>query len=187
MQKGEIVDFEIKIKLNPPDLWLDLWTWPQPKIWLFIRFSDKIWPWPLTFYLDLWPLTLTLTLALDLTSKLSLVVDFHTKLKRLWHLFFVARTAKPLFWGKRRCKLEKVSIFRKNAKRQNCRVWFCWRLWWYFQYLVDLFWQNANYFWLLTLVLIKSRCKIAKVWIFRQNSKRQNCRDWNLITKCKDG
>ena len=81
---------------------------------------------------DLWPLTLTLTLTfdldldlelwpwpftfdLDLTSKFSLVVDFHTKLERLRPLFFVARTAKPLFWGKSRCKLAKVSIFRQNS------------------------------------------------------------------------
>ena len=63
-------------------------------------------------------------------------------------------------------------------KRQNCRVWFFWRLWWYFPNLVDFFRQNANDFWLLTLVLSKSSCKLAKVWIFRQNSKRRNCWVW---------
>ena len=36
--------------------------------------------------------------------------------------FVVARTAKPWFGGKSRCKLAKVSIFRQNAKRRNRQV-----------------------------------------------------------------
>ena len=146
------------------DLDLDLWPWPWP------------WPWPLT-------LTLTLTLALDLTSKFSLVVDFHTKLERLWHLFFVARRAKPWLWSKSSCKLAKVSIFRQNAKKAKLSslIFLAFMLifpkfgWFFFdkmQMTFDFwpwFWVIGLGAWTLRHFLEVDLCEMGICWSLSQN------------------